>query len=182
MTDVLQDDPQATVLAWDEAWVYAQTTPPAVWSPVGQPPTVTVSSQRDCVAFYGALNLRTGQDHAIMTDKLNQRTSATFLEYLLGLYPDRRLLVLCDHASWHRGDPVEGILKDNPRLELLFLPVACPELNPQEHVWAAVRRAVMTAVSFPRLVDRFLATLRRTHFRPTLFEQYAPSILSSLTA
>ena len=46
-----------------------------------------------------------------MTDKLNQRTSATFLEYLLALYLHQRLLVLCDNASWHKG----GTLLDRGR-------------------------------------------------------------------
>ena len=185
MTDVLQDDPQAVILAWDEAWLYAQTAPTAVWSPVGQAPAVWVSPQRDCLAFYGALNLRTGQEHAIMTDKLNQRTSATFLEHLLALYPDQRLLLIGDNASWHKGVPLTQVLAQHSRVELCFLPVACPELNPQEHVWASVRRTlerVTPAHRFAHLAQTFLFTLRSTWVRPSLFEHYAPPILSALTA
>ncbi len=180
MTDLLQDDPQAVILAGDEAHVWAQSTAHAVWSPVGQTPTVSVSPQRDRVVFYGALNLRTGEEHAIMTDKMNQKTTVTFLEYLLALYPQRRVLLIVDRASWHLGQPVKTLLAQQPRLELHYLPTACPELNPQEHVWSAVRRAVTTASSFPQLVDRFLATLRQTRFRPILFEHFAPPILSAL--
>lgn len=181
MTDVLQADPQAVMLAGDEAHVWAQSAPYAVWAPVGQTPVLTVSPQRDRVVFYGALNLRSGHEHAIMTDKMNQRTTATFLEYLLALYPDRRILLLVDRASWHQGKPVEALLAQHPRLELFYLPTACPDLNPQEHVWAAVRRLVTTATTFPRLVTHFLATLRSIQFHPTLFEHYAPPILSFLT-
>lgn len=181
MTDLLQDDPDAVILASDEAHVWAQSAPYAVWSPMGQTPVMRVSPQRHRVVFYGALNLRTGEEHAIMTEKMNQKTTATFLDYLVALYPDRRLLLLVDRASWHKGKPVEQLLAQHPRLELFYLPTACPDLNPQEHVWAAVRRAVTSATSFPRLVDTFLATLRQTRFRPSLFEHYAPPILSCLT-
>lgn len=181
MTDLLQDDPQAVILAGDEAHVWAQAAPITVWAPVGQTPSVSVRPQRDRVVFYGALNLRTGQEHAIMTEKMNQKTTVTFLEYLLALYPQRRVLLIVDRASWHRGQPLAALLAQQPRLEVFYLPTACPELNPQEHVWAAVRRQVTTAVSFPRLVDTFLATLRTIRFRPTLFQHYAPPILSTLS-
>ena len=184
MTDLLQADPQAVILAWDEAWVYAQTAPNRVWSPVGQAPQVWVSSQRDCLAFYGALNLRTGQEHAIMTDKMNQRTSATFLEHLLTLYPDQQMLLICDNASWHNGAPLAQVLEQHPRLQLTFLPVACPELNPQEHVWASVRRTLerlTPAQRFAQLAQAFLLTLRSTWVHPCLFEHYAPPTLSALT-
>jgi transposase len=33
-------------------------------------------------------------------------------------------------------------LAAHPRLEILPLPVAAPDLNPQEHVWKATRQAV----------------------------------------
>jgi transposase len=181
VTDVLQADPQAVILAGDEAHVWAQSAPYAVWAPVGQTPVLTVSPQRERVVFYGALNLSSGQEHAIMTDKMNQPTTATFLEYLLALYPERRILLLLDRASWHQGKPVQAVLAHHPRLELFYLPTACPDLNPQEHVWAAVRRLVTTATTFPRLVNTFLATLRATRFRPLLFDHYAPPILSFLT-
>jgi transposase len=181
VTDLLQDAPDVVILASDEAHVWAQSAPYAVWSPVGETPVIRVSPQRDRVVFYGALNLRSGQEHAIMTEKMNQKTTATFLEYLLAHYPDRRLLLLVDRASWHQGKPVEAVLAQHPRLELFYLPTACPDLNPQEHVWAAVRRLVTTAASFLHLVTTFLTTLRHTCFRPILFEHYAPPILSFLT-
>jgi transposase len=183
VNDVLQEDSQAVIMAWDEALLYAQDRPSAVWSPQGQTPVLTVTSQRSWVAFYGALNLRTGQEPALMTDKMNQRTSATFLAYLLGLYPDRRLLVITDNASWHKGAPVQAVLEQHPRLEIVFLPPACPELNPQEHVWAAARRRLRRnalALPFAQRATQFLLTLRATWFQPTLFQHYAPPILSVL--
>lgn len=182
MTDLLQADPRTVFLAWDEAHLWAQTAAVSVWSPLGQTPNLTVSPQRDRVVFYGALNLHTGQEHALMTEKMNQLTTATFVEYLLSLYPDRPVLIIGDRASWHKGKPLQALLAANPRLHIFYLPPACPELNPQEHVWSAVRRAVNHATNFAQLASTFLFTLRRTWFHPILFDHYAPPILSFLTA
>jgi len=44
------------------------------------------------------------------------------------------------------------------RLEIMYSPVAAPDLNPQEHVWKAVRRAVShnhVTPRLPELADRF---------------------------
>lgn len=181
MTDLLQTDPRAVILAEDEAHLWAQSKPHVVWSPVGQPPTLTVSPQRNRVVFYGALNLRTGHEHAIMTEKMNRPTTLAFLDFLATLYPGRTILLIVDRASWHKGTPVDDWLIAHPNVHLFFLPTACPDLNPQEHVWAAARRTVSTAQPFSRLADAFLSALRSIRFRPTLFEHYAPPIISSLT-
>lgn len=144
---------------------------------------MTVSPQRDRIAFYGALNLANGEEHAIMTDKLNQATTATFLEYLLKCYPERRILIIGDNASWHKGLPVATVLRHHPRLELFFLPVACPDLNPQEHIWSLARNETNRhhlMQPFPQRVVAFLAFLRRVTVQPVLFTHYAPSILSFL--
>jgi len=179
---LLQADPQTVVLAWDEAHLWAQTAPVTVWSPIGQTPTLQVAPQRDRVVFYGALDLRTGQEHALMTEKMNQLTTVTFVEYLLARYPDHPILLIGDRASWHKGKPLQALLDAHPRLQVFYLPPACPELNPQEHVWAAVRRLVIRAASFAHLASTFLLTLRQTTFRPLLFDRYAPPILSFLSA
>jgi transposase len=181
VTDLLQDDPQAVILAADQAQLWAQAAPYRAWSLVGQTPVLTVAAQRYRVVFYGALELATGEEQAIMTDKMTRLTTVTFIQYLLARYPHRRILLLLDRATWHFGPPIDALLAQQPRLELFYLPTACPELNPQEHVWAAVRRAVTRDTTFPKLVDRFLYALHTTRFRPLLFDHYAPSILSVLS-
>jgi transposase len=50
--------------------------------------------------------------------------------------------MLWDRARWHGGEPVRQVLAAYSRLEVIKLPVAAPDLNPQEQVWKATRRAV----------------------------------------
>lgn len=83
------------------------------------------------VNFYGTLNLWTGQQHITRTLSLNSPTTAQHLQTLLDAYPEQPLLLLWDRAPWHHGQPLRDLLAANPRLDLLVLPVAAPDLNPQ---------------------------------------------------
>ena len=80
-----------------------------------------------------------------------------------------RILVVDDEAAIRR------VLEANPRLEVTWFPVATPELNPQEHVWKATRRAVShnhTHARLPELADAFEHHLTTTTFDSSFLKQY----------
>jgi transposase len=68
--------------------------------------------------------------------------AASYLETLLERYPNMPVLLLWDRAHWHRGEKLRDVQAANPRLEIVTFPTAAPDLNPQEQVWKATRRAV----------------------------------------
>lgn len=180
MTDFLQDHPNGQIIALDEMSLYFQATTTRVWSPVGQTPLVRVSPQRDHTHFYGALNLVTGHEFALPTPQITSETTAAFLHDLLLCYPTQPILLLWDRAKWHKGEAVKRLVRDNPRLETVFFPPACPALNPQEHVWSQAREAVShnhTLPTFARLKCMFLGFLSSTVFHFDWLAQYAPAIL-----
>ncbi len=180
MTDFLQNHPNGQVIALDEMSLYYQATTTRVWSPIGQTPIVRVSPQRDHVHFYGAVNLRTGHEFVLPMPEMTSQTSALFLNDLLMCYPEQPILLLWDRATWHKGEAVKQVLADNPRIETLFFPPACPHLNPQEHVWSQARRAVSHNHTFPSLSQLrsvFLDFLSSTLFPFKSLVKYAPPIL-----
>ncbi|MCC7165623.1 MAG: IS630 family transposase [Anaerolineae bacterium] len=130
------------ILTEDEASMYVQATTRNVWSVQGQTPTVRVDPSRTKTNFYGTLNLQTGEELGLRADKLNSETTAFYLNCVLETYPDVPILFFWDRAPWHRGAAIERVLQANPRLEIIWYPVASPELNPQEQVWKAARRKV----------------------------------------
>lgn len=130
------------LLAADEASLYLQATLMRVWSMRGQTPVVRVAANRDNTHFYSALNLRTGEQVLLQSGKMTGDVSALFLNRLLCTYPDVPILLLWDRATWHKGEAIRAVLAANPRLEVLWFPPGCPELNPQEQVWKATREAV----------------------------------------
>jgi transposase len=73
---------------------------------------------------------------------MTAEATASYLETLLDAYPDVPIMLLWDRAPWHRGEKMREVLAANPRLELVVFKAAALDLNPQEHVWKATRRAV----------------------------------------
>ncbi len=53
-----------------------------------------------------------------------------FCDKLLEHIPDRKIFLILDNASFHTSPAITYWLKDNPRMEIFFLPPYAPELNP----------------------------------------------------
>lgn len=159
--------------------LYFQATLTRVWSPVGQTPVVRITPQRDQVHFYGALDVRLGREIAVTAPEQTTDVTADFVRLLLLLWPTQPILLLLDRAPWHHGPALAEILAENPRLERLYFPPACPDLNPQEHVWERARDAIShnhTYPCFDPLISDFDDYLNATFFETDFMEHYAPPI------
>jgi transposase len=100
---------------------------------------------------------------------------ARHLQTVLDAFPNRRILLQWDRAPWHRGPALRALLAAHPRLELMLFPVAAPDLNPQEHVWKAVGRAVSHNHTFSRLdnpAERFTNQLTSNTFESSFLDRY----------
>ena len=134
-----------------------------------------VDPSRTKTHFYGTLNLQTGEDLVLRTDQLNGVTTAFYLTCVLETYPEVPILLFWDRAPWHRGAAIERVLKVNPRLEIIWYPVASPARNPQEQVWKAGRHQVSHNHLQPQLdllADQFEAYLSSTRFASSFLDQY----------
>ena len=80
--------------------------------------------------------------------------TANFVMLLLMFYP-QPILLLLDRAPWHAG-ALREVLDETDRLQVIYFPVACPDLNPQEHVWDEVREK-----EFPNRVFNHLDAVGR---------------------
>jgi len=179
VTDKLQRDPHLAILTLDEMGLYYQATLTRVYAPVGQTPIVRLSPQRDNIHFYGALEVRCGREVAVTTAEQTTEVTANFIRLLLMLFSTQAILLLLDRAPWHFGLAIQQLLDENPRLELLYFPPACPDLNPQEHVWSQAREAIShnhTYLVFDRLVDDFETFLVETPFQTDFMQHYGPPI------
>ena len=176
MTDFLQDHPDGQVLALDEMSLYFQATLTRVWSRVGHTPIVKVHPGRECCHFYGALNLCNGREVALPVQETTSAMTANFLMLLLLLFP-YPILLLLDRAPWHFGDDMRQLLAQTDRLQILFFPPACPDLNPQEHVWERTRDAIShnhAYRQFQPLVDAFEDFLNETLFPSNFMDAFLP--------
>jgi len=168
------------ILAEDEASLYLQATLMRVWALRGQTPEVWSTPQRDKVCFYGSLNLWTGKVTVTRTETMNSAATAQHLQAVLATYPADPLLLLWDRAKWHGGTAVQQLLQANPRLKVMQLPVAAPDLNPQEQVWKATRKEIShnhQIVKLPTLADDFETYLTQTTFPTSLLEFHGCHLL-----
>ncbi|MFL7793682.1 MAG: IS630 family transposase [Anaerolineae bacterium] len=162
-------------LTEDEMSMYLQATTMAVWAPKGQTPVVRADPGRAKVCFYGTLDLQTGRDIVARASVMNAEETAQHLVQILEAIPERPILLFWDRAPWHSGQPIRDVLVANPRLEIMRFPVAAPELNPQEHVWKAVRRAVShnhIQQRLPELADRIEKHLTTETFASSFLDHY----------
>ena len=113
-------------MAEDEASLYLQATLQAVWYWRGETPVVKFHPGHDCVHFYGSVNLLTGAEIVTRTTVMNAETTALHLQQVLTANPAKPVLMLLDHAPWHRGPAIDALLAANPRLELMYFPTAAP--------------------------------------------------------
>lgn len=146
-----------------------------VFAPVGQTPVVKAHPGRENTHFYGALNLATGAEVVLRSDLMKAEVSALFLQQILAVYPDKPIVLLWDRAPWHHGEAIRSVLAAHSRLEILWLPAASPELNPQEHVWKAVREAVShnhTYTKLSELAEAFETSLGETKFPCSLLDKH----------
>ena len=164
------------ILAGDEASLYLQASLMRVWFPTGQTPVVPAAANRDSTHFYGALNLLTGKEVVLRSDLMVASVSAQFLQQILAAYPGVSVLLFWDRAPWHQGEAIRAVLAANPRLEVLWFPPGCPELNPQEHVWKAARETVShnhRCEKLSVLAEEFETCLRTTRFPCSLLDKHA---------
>jgi len=156
--DFLQAHPDGLILALDELSLYFQATLKRVWFPIGQTPIVRISPKREHIHYYGALDLRTGQELALTLPALSGECTLHFLAQVLTCFPNRPILLLVDRAPWHTAKEVQHFIATQPCLDLLFFPPAYPDLNPQEHVWGnkpvRMSRTTILSLNSPCYVGR----------------------------
>ena len=161
--------------------LYYQATLTQVWAPKGQTPIVYKTPQRDHVHFYGALDVRGGREIALPAQEQTGDLTADFIRILLLLFPTQTILLLLDRAPWHKGPAIREILDENDRLYTLYFPVACPDLNPQEHVWSLAREAVShnhNYRNFHQLIEDFEIYLNDNLFESNFMDKYGPPLNS----
>lgn len=176
----MQAHPDGVVLAMDEMSLYQQATRTHVWAQRGHPPQVRVHPQPDHLHVYGAVNVKNGHEVALPLTRQTGEMTAHFLAHVLTCYPTQPVLLLWDRAPWHKGEAVRQVLAEHPRLQTVHFPPACPDLNPQEHVWSQARAAVSHNHTFPtftHLRTAFLHFLASTLFRFRWLHKYVPPVL-----
>ena len=108
-----------------------ETTTKNVWYFRNREPIVEAKRKGESQNFYGALNMRTGQEVAMAVEKQESETTISFLKKLSEVYSDKKILLIWDGAGWHKSKKIREFLKTTDPFELMNFPPYSPELNPR---------------------------------------------------
>jgi len=132
------------------------------------------------ISVFGALSVTTGKVVTLFCSWLNSETAVEFLErvkaYRKRLLKSRKrkklpILLIWDGAKYHKSKEVKLWLTLNPGVvELMNFPPYCPECNPQEHVWKAMKQYLAKlrtySITFAELTGHARVFLKkRFHYR-----------------
>lgn len=175
------EDKDTVILSADEMILSSQTTIQKIWLPQGEYPKIDVQNGKRNLSIYGFLNLKTGTEHAFVTDKQTMKVTRKILGNVRRIYPrklnksnkipGKKLLILWDNPGWHRGSAVADYIKKDRKIKIIYFPKYSPDLNPQEHVWKEGRSKVTHNTFMGNLnqtAKDFVNYLNRTKFNYNL--------------
>lgn len=168
-------------LLWDDARGY-------VWGPSTQRIEVPMTNFRERQSYYGAIEALSASAIVVPTDTANGYWTTIFVEYLRQQYPGKRLILLWDGASYHRGvemqEYLEALNLNRSHDEwlvtcVLFAPNA-PEQNPMEDVWLKakqyLRKHWRECPTFQRVQHVFEEALNTLSFQFEKLRMYLPNL------
>jgi len=158
---------QATLLFLDETGVHEDGPIGTTWGERGKTPMVMTTGMRRRVNVISAISPRGRLWFRCYTGTL---TAQRFIEFLVDLLADtsKPIVLVMDRHPAHRAAMVRSfILANKRRISVHYLPGYAPELNPDEHVWSALkglfrRDTIEKDEPFDAAVDKAMATIKES--------------------
>ena len=157
------------------------------WGKRNAPIPVPMTTERKRQTYYGALNLLTQDFHLYEAPTGNGVNTVAYLRWCQGLYPDKKLFVLWDGASYHRGEEMQKFLaqenvdlaKDDWKVTCMRFAPNAPEQNPTEDVWLKgkthLRKQFALNKTFAQVKHCFSTLLNALRFTSTKLSWYWPT-------
>ena len=126
------------VFASDEVRMELEAFTRRAWLKRGERTVVKVNRKREAQSYIGLLNQKSFQCHLYELSWQNQEEVLKALAQFLRKYPKKRICIVWDNASFHKGIAIRNALKKGSLLErvhLISMPPYAPDKNPIEHVW-----------------------------------------------
>jgi transposase len=133
---------RATILFTDESGFLMTPLLRTTQAPAGHTPVMVQRGRsRQKVSIVAALCRSTSSGHVRLIHEpfvdqyVDSLLYAEFVHRLLGVLRGP-LVLIHDGASLHRGDWIDDLVEQFPRIEVHELPPYSPELNPVEQLWS----------------------------------------------
>ena len=110
------------------------------WMKKGFDYTIKSNTGRQRVNINGAYNI---EDHKVVieeSERVNAQSTVALFEKMLKEQPLGILYLILDNARYYRSQIVTEFQRNNPRIQLLFLPPYSPNLNIIERLWKLFKK------------------------------------------
>ncbi len=138
----LLEDPSWEVFVSDETRMQLEAIRRRAWLKKGEKTVIKVERSNDYQNYLGFLNQKTFQCHVIEIAWGRQEEIIRGTVEFLKLYPNKKICIIWDNATCHKGKLMQEALSKGGLLErvhLITLPPYAPDHNPIEHVWNTVK-------------------------------------------
>ena len=170
----------------DECHLLAGDLEGYVWGRRNQRVSVPIVNERERQTYYGALDLLSKRVLCKAYSAGNTANTIAYLESLRAAFPQQRLLLLWDGASYHRSLELRDFLSEvNGELPEAQWPIHCiqfaanaPTQNPIEDVWLQAKNSLRCLAglkpSFKGIKYLFEQFLRLETFDFPKMHMYSP--------
>ena len=148
------------------------------WAPVGQIPVLIHQRRWPKVSAIGGITPRGRLYLKVRKGSIRGAQVIAFLRHLLRHIRRRPIMIFWDNGQPHRSKLVRAFLEKNPRLEVHPLPAYSPELNPEEWVWAHLKKHELASFAphdLKELTRGVRRAIMRMRDRPKLLRKLAGS-------
>ena len=164
----------ATIYFVDESGVRSDYHTGHTWAPKGETPVLTATGRRFSLNMISAVSAQ-GQLRFMLHQ--GSVTATVFREFLKRLMvgATKPVFVIVDGHPTHKAKLVKKYVESlNGKLKLYFLPPYSPQFNPDETVWAYVKREIgkKTVNSLEEMRAHALSALRRLQKMPKLVKSF----------
>lgn len=133
---------KATIYFADESSVRSDYHAGTTWALQGQTPVIQSTGSRFIINLLSAISPRGDLRFMAFEGRLNAEVFCDFLKRLLH-NADKPVYVIVDNHPVHRSYKVRDFVESTKgRLKIFFLPPYSPELNPDELVWANLKKHI----------------------------------------
>lgn len=118
---------------------------------MGETPVIEHPYKRDKISLISGVSVspkqqRLGLYYYLFYDNIGQEEVILFLRELLR-HLRGEVVVLLDNSTIHKGELIQGLQRQHPRLHIEYFPSYAPELNPDEGVWCQAKKCLANGCS-----------------------------------
>ncbi|MCX7094069.1 MAG: IS630 family transposase [Methylobacter sp.] len=123
----------------DEPGIGIMTRYGKTWALRGETPIIQASMKRGGYNVMSVVTAEGKMRYSIKEGNINGEVFIEFMKHLIN-NRERPLILLLDHASFHKSKAVRDFVNQHrSKLRIFFLPKHVPEMNPDEQVWNEIK-------------------------------------------